>query len=388
MQFALEQLENVLNSESAWEPLVNLALIEDTDHAARRDGDKFGGRRKYRIPAMAFKAFDVLVAATSKRYKYLETKKMRLCMINNVQVPVAMKFYDSLYSLAKRKDIRDIKGARDTEVVVRNWCVAMNGAKFGGDTLKVAREGSGREDEMLGLKKIENSFFALFDALVDDFVHACSDRGRELTVQYLVRSHMILNRREPVKGREIREDDDLLFSGAEDDLRHLRKLLEHQESQIDDNNESPSPDLVNSLSFYGCIVAAVAAHANEENADVVLSRLAQAIHKPFADRILDAPAIQRLGRRQFSIDMAYIIDVFMGRGGEDTLILAELKKIMQMETAKIENVRDALFALVDDGNIDERCLEELYSILEANGLVFGALDIEVVLAVLRKVKVD
>jgi len=94
--------------------------------------------------------------------------------------------------------------------------------------------------------------------------------------------------------------------------------------------------------------------------------------KPFITRILDAPTIQRVGRRQFCVDLGFILDIFPSPSPcRSTMILEELRKVLQMEQGQVENVRDAIMALVDDaggdGWIDEMEQKAAFEILEAKG---------------------
>jgi hypothetical protein len=59
-----------------------------------------------------------------------------------------------------------------------------------------------------------------------------------------------------------------------------------------------------------------------------------------------------------------------------------------MEQGQIENVRDAVMALIedDDGTATEVEANECYSILEAVGLKFGVLNLVTVRSVMMKMK--
>ena len=72
---------------------------------------------------------------------------------------------------------------------------------------------------------------------------------------------------------------------------------------------------------------------------------------------------------------------------EPTLILQELQKILLLDQDRLENVRDAVMALIeDDGTTTEVEANECYSILEAVGLKFGVLNLVAVTSVMRKMK--
>jgi hypothetical protein len=91
--------------------------------------------------------------------------------------------------------------------------------------------------------------------------------------------------------------------------------------------EIVSHDLVAPVAFYRTVVESISSHADDGARAVLLRRLSSDLHKLFTTRILDAPEIQRVGRRQFCADLGFVLGLFETSPSEPTLILEEVSKI-------------------------------------------------------------
>ena len=337
-------------------------------------------------PAPFPEMFSSLHLSLSSRILPLTLSPARSKLIQVVALPLSMSFYDALYDRAKESDVRDVYrkagGEEELERVLWRWCGAIEGA--GHAEAVIERDAAGhRPGDRAELLKIAGTFGDLGRALVGDLAEAVSELGRERAVQYLVRSHMLLEeeggareRRAGLAGLAEMEGGGGIEQQKERDRRdHHRRMVDRINHQ---RSPSPSPDLVPCLHFYSSAIAAVRSHTRSETSDRIEKVLADQLLRPFVDRIRDAPRIASGGRVQFAVDMDLLLALFSGRvlsaAGNEAGKLREFSRVLGMDDRERRNLHEAAVGLTgtDRGGVvglDEGSLRELDSMLEAKGFV-------------------
>ena len=202
------------------------------------------------------------------------------------------------------------------------------------------------------------SFAFLRGALVKDLVKGMYERGRELTHQYLLRSHNLLKQHHQL---------DALASLA-DPSKPSRPQSREPHCAPD-----PSPDLVAALAFYAAAAAAVDAFASAELAAELRGSLAEEVSRPFLDRVMDAPIINRDGRRQFCFDASIMLGIFDGGvgvgGGRPEGAASMLRSalvVLSMPEEGLASLKDVIADVREGGGETEEL--QAASMLEAKGV--------------------
>ena len=223
------------------------------------------------------RVFEDIISSLKPQVECLRLRKIEF--VNKVVLKVGMRFYDGIYNIVKGNDLRD-GGIKSVTSRVNIWMGAIEACSGAGYVLR----------SIPMTTKLVESFEFLRSALVDDLVSQVVEVGKSLTSQYLVRSHALL---EKSSLDELSEKVGTV--GQHNELNE--DMIKYSEAVESHFMPDPSPDLNAPLEFFKGVVDAVEGGGGDYG-DEIIDGVSLEVFRPFMERIFDAPAIRRSGRRQ------------------------------------------------------------------------------------------
>ncbi|GMI08247.1 hypothetical protein TrVE_jg10453 [Triparma verrucosa] len=306
------------------------------------------------------RVFEDIISSLKPQVECLRLRKFEF--VNKVVLKVGMRFYDGIYNIVKGNDLRD-GGIKSVTSRVNIWMGAIEACSGAGYVLR----------SIPMTTKLVESFEFLRSALVDDLVSQVVEVGKSLTSQYLVRSHALL---EKSSLDELSEKVGTV--GQHNELNE--DMIKYSEAVESHFMPDPSPDLNAPLEFFKGVVDAVEGGGGDYG-DEIIDGVSLEVFRPFMERIFDAPAIRRSGRRQFCYDVGFLIEVF--RSEESTAVKLKASfEILRMEEDELKNLLEVVESVREAGGEDENENREVQNMLAAKGI--EGLDVELAIILMRK----
>ena len=171
---------------TTWIKLEKAAMADQLESVLARTDAYISPSPATHFPPPATETFCHALLALSSRIAPVTLSAARQKILAHAVDPLVLSFYDCLHKRAN-PDVRDAfrhnSDGAAVAATIASWCVAIDSSDYCSATL--SRESL--------LSKRAETFKELRNDLLDVFVDGLNEIGKELALQYLRRSHMLLS---------------------------------------------------------------------------------------------------------------------------------------------------------------------------------------------------